>query len=154
MNTDMNAILARIQNGENPEDIANEFASIMNAAIKANEDAIQKQKEAEAAAIKAREVAAAREAALNDAANKMAVALKEYAIAAYPSLTDIFADEEIDTAVIRSTMDAALASVILAMSFEAAPYAPAVTVTPKKATIKPPQSSDEALANFLKNFVD
>ena len=42
--------------GENPEDIANEFASIMNAAIKANEDAIQKQKEAEAAAAKAREV--------------------------------------------------------------------------------------------------
>lgn len=145
MNTDMNAILARLQKGENPEDIANEFASIMNAAIQANKEEIQKQKEAE----EAKKAAAAREATLDAAAKDMAVALKKYAIAAYPSLTDVFEDEEIDPGLIRSTMDAALASVILALSLEMPSFS-----APPKTTPKSPKSSDDALADFLNTFVN
>ena len=48
--TDVKAILARLQNGESADDIANEFANMINDAVKLNDAEVQKQKEAEAAA--------------------------------------------------------------------------------------------------------
>lgn len=136
---DVNDILARIQKGESPEDIANEFAAVVNAAI----DLDKKQKEE----AKAAELQKAKEAELDGYINDMTVAMMNYIKAAYPEVAELMDDDDIiDVSEIRKMLDvsvgAAIASLQLAAALSSAPTpAPKATSTP-----------DDAISQFLKNF--
>lgn len=133
-------ILARIQKGESPEDIANEFAAVVNAAI----DLDKKQKE-EALAAAAQK---AKEDELNGYINDMTVAMMNYIKAAYPEVADLMDgdDDIIDVSEIRKMLDvsvgAAIASLHLAAALSSAP-------TPDSKVTSTP---DDAINQFLKNF--
>ena len=140
----VNDILARIQNGEKPETIAEEFASAINAAI----DLDKKQKEE--AAQKAKEEAAAKEAELDGYINDMTVAMTKYIKAAYPEVADLMDgdDDIIDVSEIRKMLDmsvrAAIASLQLAEALSSKPAA--------KPSVKSASTPDDAISQFLKNF--
>ena len=138
--TDVNAILARIQKGESAEDIANEFANIVNEAVKLNDAQTQERKR--------KEDAAAREELLNLKAKDILTAINAYVQAANPELAQqLDIDEVYDVADIRKMIDATLAGVALSLSFAEKLADP--TPAPKQ-----PESADETIANFLKMFVN
>jgi hypothetical protein len=133
-------ILARIQKGESPEDIANEFAAVVNAAI----DLDKKQKE-EALAAAAQK---AKEDELNGYINDMTVAMMKYIKAAYPEVADLMDgdDDIIDVNEIRKMLDVSVGAAIASLHLAAALSS---TPTPdSKATSTP----DDAINQFLKNF--
>lgn len=135
-----NDLLLRIQSGENPEDIANEFAKQLNDVIALD----QKQKAAEAAAKKEAEEKAAKDAKLDACVQKMADALNEYISLSHPDLRAALDEEDLlDLKDLRTSLDAALASVSLALSI-----ANVAAKTDTKAT----KSPDDAISQFLKNF--
>lgn len=137
--TDVKAILARLQNGESADDIANEFANLINDAVKLNDAEIQKQKEAEAKA--------ALEENLNAKAQAILDALYDYVAAAAPDLAAELAGEELyDVEQLRSIVDSALAGVKLSLSI-AKSFADEPKADPKVAP-----SADDKIKQFLKNF--
>ena len=148
----VNDILARIQKGESPEDIANEFAAAVNAAIDLDK------KEKEAAAQKAKEEAAAKEAKLNKYIADMTTAMSNYVRESHPEVAEFMsADDILDPAEIRNMLDqsinAALAMIALAdaMQNKTAPAAKPTSI-PAKPTSKAAMTADDAIDQFLKNF--
>ena len=138
--TDVKAILARLQNGESADDIANEFATLINDAVKLNDAEIQKQKEAEAKA--------ALEENLNAKAQAILDALYDYVSAAAPDLAAELGDDSelYDVEQLRSIVDSALAGVKLSLSI-----AKSFNDEPK-ADPKVAPSADDKIKQFLKNF--
>lgn len=135
-----NDLLARIQAGESPDVIADEFAKQLNYAMELD----NKQKAAEAAAKKEAEEKAAKDAKLDACVQKMADALSEYISLSHPDLHAALDEEDLlDLKDLRTSLDAALASVSLALSI-----ANVAAKTDTKAT----KSPDDAISQFLKNF--
>lgn len=135
-----NDLLLRIQSGETPDDIANEFAQRLNEVIALD----QKQKAAEAAAKKEAEEKAAKDAKLDACVQKMADALDEYIALSHPDLRAALDEEDLlDLKDLRTSLDAALASVSLALS---------IANVAAKADTKATKSPDDAISQFLKNF--
>lgn len=135
-------ILARIQKGESPEDIANEFAAVVNAAI----DLDKKQKE-EALAAAAQK---AKEEELNGYINDMTVAMMKYIKAAYPEVAELMDSDEdiIDVSEIRKMLDVSVGAAIASLQLAAALSSPPSPTPTSKATSTP----DDAISQFLKNF--
>lgn len=130
-------ILARIQAGESPEVIANEFADAVNAAVKLNDEEIQKQKIAEEKA--------AKDAKLDACVQAMATAMSDYIAIAEPDLVaELDVDDVVDVADFRRTLDAALTAAKMALNI-------AKSLEEKPAT-KAAKTPDDAISQFLKNF--
>ena len=134
---DVNEILARLQKGETPDDIANDCAKAINAAIeldKKNKEAeLQKQKEVE------------KEAKLDKYAKIMADAMIDYFTVLDPTVVELMSEENtFDVAEVRKTLDTSYATVksMLALATVIADKKPATT-TP---------SADASIAEFLKSF--
>ena len=135
--TDVKAILARLQNGESADDIANEFATLINDAVKLNDAEVQKQKDKEA-----------RENTLNAKAQAILDALLDYVRVAAPDLADELDGEDLyDVAQLRNIVDSALAGVKLSLSI-AKTFADEDSKPDPKAT----KSSDDKIKQFLKSF--
>ena len=142
-----NDLLARIQAGENPEDIANEFAKQLNDVIELD----RKQKEAEAAAKKEAEKAALqKEADLDKYANDMAEAMLNYVKLAEPEVAKLLeeSDGALDINEMRSMLDAAIKTIVVSLKVAAA-FEPHIDSTPAPKAAKTP---DDAINQFLKNF--
>lgn len=135
---DVKDILARIQAGESPETIANEFADAVNAAVKLNDEEIQKQK-----------IAEEKTAKLDACVQAMATAMSDYIAIAEPDLVaEIGEDEIIDIKMIRDALDASLAAAKMAVKFaKTFEEKPAAKPDPKAA-----KSSDDSISQFLKSF--
>ena len=137
-----NELLARIQAGENPEDIANEFAKQLNDVIELD----RKQKEAEAAAKAKEEAASKREAELNNYASQMADAIMGYVRVSDPEIADLLdEDGALDIAEIRRLIDASLKTVALTLKFT---NAFKDEETDSKASLSP----DDSIKQFLNAF--
>lgn len=142
---DTKDLLARIQAGENPEDIANEFAKQLNDVIALD----QKQKAAEAAAKKEAEEKAAKTAKLDACVQAMATAMSDYIAIAEPDLVaEIGEDEIIDIKMIRDALDAALAAAKMALKIAKTFDEP----TNAKPDPKAAKSADDSISQFLKSF--
>ena len=88
-------IIARLANGENPGDIANQFASMLNGVL-------EKQRAEAEAARQAKE----REEAMNDIAKRFADVMYDYFSLVNPDLADVIAEEDMDlTEVSREVLD-------------------------------------------------
>ena len=134
---DVNAILARLQNGETPDDIANECAKAINAAIeldKKNKEAeLQKQKEAE----------------LDKYINDMTVAMTNYIKAAYPEVADLMDEDTVlDVSEIRKMLDMSVRAAIASLELAEALSSKSAATPTSKATKTP----DDAISQFLKTF--
>lgn len=148
MNKDM--ILARLQNGEDAEKIANELINMLNVA-NMEYVAIQEKEKAEAEAKKA---AAARDAELDALAQGMIDSVAKYIQVAYPD-AQIEVRGEIDVADVREMIDGiyefstALKDLDKLFGERSFKHRPAmcnkIAEAPKK------KSSEEILANFLKS---
>lgn len=153
-------ILARIQKGENPEDIANECAQAINAAIeldKKNKEAeLQKQKEAEMAAAKANAI----EEEKNELAQIIADAVMDYIDVCAPDLID---DDEdpLDGAEVRKLLDGMIPMMQSLKALQGAmpaginPFlgAPVSSITPAPTASNKKMSDDEIIKNFLSKNV-
>lgn len=138
-----NDLLARIQAGENPEDIANEFAKQLNDVIALD----QKQKAAEAAAKKEAEEKAAKTAKLDACVQTIVQAMADYISISDPELAAELNDADImDTKSVRETLDASIAAAKFAMTLAG--------ITPKTSTPDPKakKTPDDAISQFLKSF--
>jgi CRISPR/Cas system-associated endonuclease Cas3-HD len=142
---DVNDILARLQKGETPDDIANECAQVLNAAMeldKKNKEAeLQKQKAAEAE----------KEAKLDKYAKDMADAMLNYFTVLDPEAVELMNDENMfDVKEVRQTLDASYATIksMLALAGALADKKP-ITMTPSSSSIT---SADASIAKFLKSF--
>lgn len=134
---DVNEILARLQKGETPDDIANDCAKAINAAMeldKKNKEAeLQKQKEAE------------KEAKLDKYAKIMADAMIDYFTVLDPTVVELMSEENtFDVAEVRKTLDTSYATVksMLALANVMADKKPVSTIP----------SADASIAEFLKSF--
>lgn len=135
---DVNAILARLQNGETPDDIANECAKAINAAIELD----KKNKEAE--------IQKAKEAELNGYINDMLTAMTNYLKASSPEVAAMMDEDDvemIDPAELRKMLDASVAAAALAVKL-ADGIDGKLSPSPAKTTKTP----DDAISQFLKNF--
>lgn len=137
---DVNAILARLQNGETPDDIANEFTKVINDAValdKKNKEAeLQKQK--------------AKEAELNGYINDIIAAMTNYLRASSPevaALIDKEGTEMIDPAELRKMLDASVAAALLAVKL-----ADGLDIKPAAPAPKATRTPDDSLREFLKSF--
>ncbi len=135
---DVNAILARLQNGETPDDIANECAKAINAAIELD----KKNKEAE--------LQKAKEAELNGYVNDMLTAMTNYLKASSPEVAAMMDEDDvemIDPAELRKMLDASVAAALLAVKlsddFNTKTSAPAT---------KAARTPDDSIGEFLKSF--
>lgn len=139
-----NDLLARIQAGENPDTIADEFAKQLNYAMELD----RKQKEAELAAKAEKEAALQKEADLDKYANDMAEALLNYVKLADPEVAKLLEenDDALDVSEMRNMLDAAIKTIVLSLKVAAA-LDPTPTPTSKAA-----KTSDDAINQFLKNF--
>ena len=134
---DVKDILARIQAGESPETIANEFADAVNAAVKLNDEEIQKQKIAQEKA--------AKNAKLDACVQAMATAMSDYIAIAEPELVaNLDVEDVIDISEIRCALDTALAAAKVALNIAKS--------LEEKPAAKAAQTSDDAINQFLKNF--
>ena len=134
---DVNAILARLQNGEKPEDIANECAKAINDAMeldKKNKEAeLQKQKEAE------------KEAKLNALAKTMLEATLEYVKVVEPEVAAMLGEEiTLDISEVRRTLDSTIPMIAAAAKLAAVP----VKKSDKTG------SADAAISAFLDAFIN
>lgn len=144
MNKDM--ILARLQNGEDAEAIANELINMLNTA-NSEYVAIQEKEKAEA-----KRIAAARDAELNNLAQGMIDAVAKYLQVAYPDAR-IDVTDEVSVGDVREIIDgiyelsAALKDLDKLFGERTFKYRPAmhdVNAAPKK------KNSEEILSEFLK----
>lgn len=138
MDYTVNELLNRIQAGENPEDIANEFAKRLNDVIETN----RKQKEAEAAAALQKQ----KETALDEIAARIAADVAAYVRTADSDFAELSDVANINGADVREVLDAAL---IATKSF-----AVIAGKTPVAATPKAPQTADKIINDFLNAFVN
>ena len=136
---DVNAILARLQNGETPDNIANECAQAINDAValdKKNKEAeLQKQK--------------AKEAELNGYINDIIAAMTNYLKASSPevaALIDKEGTEMIDPAELRKMLDASVAAALLAVKL-----ADGLDIKPAAPAPKAARTPDDSLREFLKS---
>lgn len=137
---DVNEILARIQKGEKPEDIANECAKAINDAISLD----KKQKE-EAAAAELQ-----KETKLNKYAQDMADAMINYFTTLDPEITELMDEHDaFDAAEVRKTLDASYAAVKSMLALTS-------IISDSKSTPAPStilkKSDDDHIKDFLKNF--
>lgn len=135
---DVNAILTRLQNGETPDDIANECAKAINAAIELD----KKNKEAE--------LQKAKEAELNGYVNDMLTAMTNYLKASSPEVAAMMDKDDvemIDPAELRKMLDASVAAALLAVKL--ADGLDAKTAAP---TTKAARTPDDSIGEFLKSF--
>ena len=135
---DVNAILARLQNGETPDDIANECAQAINAAIELD----KKNKEAE--------LQKAKEAELNGYVNDMLTAMTNYLKASSPEVAAMMAEDDvemIDPAELRKMLDASVAAALLAVKL-----ADGLDAKPTTPTVKATRTPDDSIGEFLKSF--
>lgn len=135
---DVNAILARLQNGETPDDIANECAKAINAAIELD----KKNKEAE--------LQKAKEAELNGYVNDMLTAIANYLKASSPEVAAMMDEndvEMIDPAELRKMLDASVAAALLAVKL-----ADGLDAQPTTPTVKAARTPDDSIGEFLKSF--
>jgi len=134
---DVNEILARLQKGETPDDIANDLAKTINAAIELD----KKNKEAELQKQKAAE----KENKLNALAKTMLEATLEYVKIVEPEVAAMLGDEAtLDVSEVRSTLDSIIPMVAAAAKIAAVPV--------KKSD--KPSSADSAIEAFLNAFVN
>lgn len=141
---DVKDLLAEIQAGTNPDELANAFALSLNAAM----DLDKQQKEAEAAAKKEAEDKAAKSAKLDACVQAMAAAMSEYIAVAEPDLVaEIGEDEVIDVKMVRDALDAALAAAKMAVTIAKTFDEPKAKPDPKAT-----KSPDDSISQFLKNF--
>ena len=137
---DVKDLLARIQAGENPDELANAFAQSLNAAM----DLDKKQKEVEAAAKKEAEEKAAKTAKLDACVQAMATAMSDYIAIAEPDLiSEIGEGEVIDVKMVRDALDASLAAAKMAVK---------IAKTFDEPNPKTAKSADDSISQFLKNF--
>jgi hypothetical protein len=132
---DVNEILARLQKGEKPETIANEFAKAINDAV-----ALDKKNKEDAAAKEAE-----KEAKLDKYAKIMADAMIDYFTVLDPTVVELMNEENtFDVAEVRKTLDTSYTTVksMLALATVMADKKP-ITTTP---------SADASIAEFLKSF--
>ena len=116
-------------------------------------------KEKEAAAQKAKEEAAAKEAKLNKYIADMTTAMSNYVRESHPEVAEFMsADDILDPAEIRNMLDqsiaAALAMIALAdaMQNKTALEAKPTSIPTKPTSIKASMTADDAIDQFLKNF--
>ena len=133
----VNDLLAKIQAGSTPDDLANEFATALNLAM----DLDKKNKEAE--------LQKAKEAELDGYVNDMIVAMNNYLKASNPEVAALMDDDDdlIDPAELRKMLDASIATALLAVKL-----ADGLDVKPSPSPSKAPKTSDDAISQFLKNF--
>lgn len=138
---DVNAILARLQKGETPDNIANEFANAINAAVELD----KKNKEAELQKAKAKEEAAIKEAKLNALANTILDSILEYVKVSAPEVAALLDEETaLDASEVRKTLDSIIPIVAAAAQ---------LSVVPVKKADKA-SSADDAIAAFLDAFIN
>lgn len=142
---DTKDLLARIQNGEDPETIANEFATALNGVIELN----RKQKEEEAA----KALANQKEDKLNALAQTMMDTLMEYVTVSNPNLAQYLDEEIADIQLIRKTLDAAVKTAALTVAFLPEVPSPSPNPTPAPSSTSTP-TPDQAIEKFLKMFID
>ena len=136
----VNDLLAKIHAGSTPDDLANEFATALNAAM----DLDKKQKEADLAT----KAAAQKEADLNKYAADMATAMLNYIKAADPEAAAMLEDDDLaDITEIRKMLDASIKSVRLALDI-ADKFSSSLSTPDPKAK----KSSDDAIGDFLRSF--
>ena len=134
---DVNEILARLQKGETPDDIANDCAKAINAAIELD----KKNKEAELQKQKAAE----KEAKLNALANTVAETILEYVRVSAPEVAKLLDEETaLDASEVRKTLDSIIPMVAAAAQLAAMPV--------KKSDKA--SSADDAIAAFLDAFIN
>ena len=144
MDYTVNELLARIQAGENPESIANEFAKRLNDVIETN----RKQKEAEAAAALQKQ----KETALNEIAARIAADVATYVRTADSNFAEFSDVANINGADVREVLDAAL---IATKSFAGiAALAAKADSRPTTASPKAPQTAEQIINDFLNTFVN
>lgn len=142
---DTKDLLARIQNGEDPETIANEFATALNGVIELN----RKQKEEEAA----KALANQKEDKLNALAQTMMDTLMEYVTVSNPNLAQYLDEEIADVQLIRKTLDAAVKTAALTIALLPEVPSPSPNPTPTPSSTSTP-TPDQAIEKFLKMFID
>lgn len=136
--TDVNAILARLQKGESPEAIANEYAKAINDAIELD----KKNKEAE---VQKQKAAAEKEAKLNALADTVAETIIEYVRVSAPEVAKLLDEESaLDASEVRKTLDSIIPMVAAAAQLAAVPV--------KKSDKA--SSADDAIAAFLDAFIN
>lgn len=141
---DVKDLLAEIQAGTNPDELANAFAQSLNAAM----DLDKQQKAAEAKAEKEAAEKAAKTAKLDACVQAMATAMSDYIAIAEPDLVAAFGDDEIiDIKMIRDALDAALAAAKMAVTIAKTFDEPKAKPDPKAT-----KSADDSISQFLKNF--
>ena len=144
-------LLAQIQAGANPDELADMFAQSLNAAM----DLDKKQKEAEAAAKAKEEAAAQKETELNKYAEEMATAMLNYIKIASPEAAALLAeedDEAIDVADVRKMLDASVKTILMTMKFASAFGADIPTPVKSTPDPKATKSADDAISQFLNAF--
>lgn len=141
MNYNTNDLLRRIQAGENPEDIANEFAKQLNEIIELD----RKQKEAEAAAA----AKAKSEKRLDELADIIANAVIEYVSTSNPEYADIFNDG-LSGADVREVLDGAIKTCTSLVGLSSLFGTAIPTAIPQKNE----KTYDQILQDFLDNFVN
>ena len=142
-----NDLLARIQAGENPDTIADEFAKQLNYAMELD----RKQKEAELAAKQEAEKAALqKEADLDKYATDMAEAILNYIKLSDPEIAKLLEEDDggINVVEMRNMLDTAIKTIVLSLKVAAA-FEPHLASTPDPKAKKTP---DDAINQFLKNF--
>ena len=137
----VNELLSRIQAGENPEAIANEFASRLNDVMELD----RKQKAAEAAAA----AKAKSEKHLDELADIIANAVIEYVSTSNPEYADIFNDG-LSGADVREVLDNAIKACTSLVSLSSLFGAAIPTAIPQKEE----KSYEQILQDFLDNFVN
>lgn len=138
---DVNEILARLQKGETPDDIANDCAKAINAAVELD----KKNKEAELQKTKAKEEAAIKETKLNALANTILDSILEYVKVSAPEVAQLLDDEAaLDVSEVRKTLDSIIPIVAAAAKIAAVPV--------KK--VDKASSADDAIAAFLDAFIN
>lgn len=141
-------ILARLQAGENAQDIANEMVAALNAA---NAAYIQEQE----AKAKAEAEANAVEAELNDLAQMIADAVLDYIDLAAPEVLEDEDEDALTGAQVRELMDAMLPMMVSMKKLAALtsasdkPHVMSMKITPHA-----PSSDDAAISEFLNKFVN
>ena len=131
----VNDILARIQKGESPETIANEFAKAVNDAV-----ALDKKQKAEAAA---KAATAQKEKELADLATNIAADITKYIKLSYPEAIELM-DGDISAADVKLTLDTSIKTIM-------ATAAMVSSLTPKAGS-KATTSADDAIEQFLKEI--
>ena len=131
----VNDILARIQKGESPETIANEFAKAVNDAV-----ALDKKQKAEAAA---KAAAAQKEKELADLATSIAADMTKYIKLSHPEAAELM-DGDISAADVKLTLDTSIKTIM-------ATAAMVSSLTPKAGSKAAP-TADEAIEQFLKEI--